>query len=235
MPDVLRLFLARGLRLFAFGALSIVLVLYLAERGLSEGRIGLLLTATLLGDTALSVWITTRADRLGRRKMLILGAAVMTVAGAIFAMTGDFVLLLVTATLGVLSPSGNEVGPFLPIEQAALSQLVEDSLRTRVFARYSLAGSLATALGALAGGAATSALHDRGGLTLLASYQAVLFGYAAVGLAMLLVFSRLGSAVEAPAPAARRSLLGLSRSAGTVIRLSALFAVDSFGGGFVVQ
>jgi MFS family permease len=229
------LFLARGLRLFAFGALSIVLVLYLAERGLSEGRIGLLLTATLLGDTALSVWITTRADRLGRRKMLILGAAVMTVAGAIFAMTGDFVLLLVTATLGVLSPSGNEVGPFLPIEQAALSQLVEDSLRTRVFARYSLAGSLATALGALAGGAATSALHDRGGLTLLASYQAVLFGYAAVGLAMLLVFSRLGSAVEAPAPAARRSLLGLSRSAGTVIRLSALFAVDSFGGGFVVQ
>lgn len=234
--DVVRLFLARSLRLFAYGALSVVLVLYLAERGLTEVRIGLLLTATLLGDTALSLWITTRADRLGRRNMLLLGAALMTLSGVAFATTGDFVLLFVTATVGVLSPSGNEVGPFLPIEQAALSQVVDDSARTRVFAWYALSGSAATALGALTGGTVVSALHERG-LSLLSGYQTTVYGYAAIGLAMLVVFSRLSSAVEAPSEHLSRmkSRLGLHLSGGVVLRLSALFALDSFGGGFVVQ
>ncbi len=234
--DAVRLFLARSLRLLAYGALSIVLVLYLAERGLTEARIGLLLTATLLGDTALSLWITTRADRLGRKNMLLLGAALMALSGAAFASTGDYVLLLVTATIGVLSPSGNEVGPFLPIEQAALSQVLPDSTRTRLFAWYALSGSAATALGALLGGALTSALHQRG-LSLLSGYQAIVYGYAAIGLAMLLVFSRLSSEVEASSKplSLAKSPLGLHLSGGVVARLSALFALDSFGGGFVVQ
>jgi MFS family permease len=234
--DVVRLFLARSLRLFAYGALSVVLVLYLAERGLTEARIGLLLTATLLGDTALSLWITTRADRLGRRNMLLLGAGLMTLSGVAFATTGNFVLLFVTATVGVLSPSGNEVGPFLPIEQAALSQVVDDSARTRVFAWYALSGSAATALGALTGGTVVSALHERG-LSLLSGYQTTVYGYAAIGLAMLVVFLRLSSAVEAPSEHLSRtkSRLGLHLSGGVVLRLSALFALDSFGGGFVVQ
>ena len=234
--DAIRLFLARSLRLFAYGALSVVLVLYLAERGLTEARIGLLLTATLLGDTALSLWITTRADRLGRRNMLLLGAALMALSGVVFTATGDFVLLLVTATVGVLSPSGNEVGPFLPIEQAALSQVIDDSARTRVFAWYSLSGSAATALGALTGGTVASALH-RGGLSFLSGYQTIVYGYAAIGLAMLAVFSRLSSRVEAPSkPLSRaKGRLGLHLSGGVVLRLSTLFALDSFGGGFVVQ
>jgi len=234
--DAVRLFLARSLRLFAYGALSVILVLYLAERGLTEARIGLLLTATLLGDTVLSLWITTRADRLGRKNMLLLGAALMTLSGVVFAATGDFILLLVTATVGVVSPSGNEVGPFLPIEQAALSQVLHDSMRTRVFAWYALSGSAATALGALTGGTVTSALHQRG-LSLLSGYQTIVFGYAAIGLAMLAVFSRLSSRVEAPSEhlSRKKSRLGLHLSGGIVLRLSALFALDSFGGGFVVQ
>jgi MFS family permease len=234
--DAFRLFLARSLRLFAYGALSVVLVLYLAERGLTEARIGLLLTATLLGDTALSLWITTRADRLGRRNMLLLGAALMAISGVVFAATGDFVLLFITATVGVLSPSGNEVGPFLPIEQSALSQVLHDSMRTRVFAWYALSGSAATAVGALAGGTVTSALHERG-ISLLSGYQTIVYGYAAIGLAMLAVFSRLSSAVEAPSEhrSHTESHLGLHHSGGVVLRLSALFALDSFGGGFVVQ
>ena len=234
--DAIRLFLARSLRLFAYGALSVVLVLYLAERGLTEARIGLLLTATLLGDTALSLWITTRADRLGRRNMLLLGAALMALSGVVFAATGDFVLLLVTATVGVLSPSGNEVGPFLPIEQASLSQVLDDSARTRVFAWYALSGSAATALGALTGGTVASALQ-RGGLAFLSGYQTIVYGYAAIGLAMLAVFSRLSSRVEAPSEhlSRKKSRLGLHLSGGVVLRLSALFALDSFGGGFVVQ
>jgi MFS family permease len=234
--DALRLFVARSLRLFAYGALSVVLVLYLVERGLTEARIGLLLTATLLGDTALSLGMTTRADRLGRKNMLLLGAGLMAISGAVFASTGDFLLLLLTATLGVLSPSGNEVGPFLPIEQAALSQVVEESARTRVFAWYALSGSVATALGALAGGW-TSALLSARGFSLLSGYQAIVYGYAAVALGMVVVFSRLSSEVEAPREHldGAKSLLGLPLSGRVVARLSALFALDSFGGGFVVQ
>jgi MFS family permease len=234
--DAIRLFLARSLRLFAYGALSVVLVLYLVERGLTEARIGILLTATLLGDTAISLGITTRADRHGRRRMLLLGAALMTLSGVVFAATGDFFLLLITATVGVLSPSGSEVGPFLSIEQAALSQVLRDSARTRVFAWYALSGSAATALGALAGGTVASAMHQRG-FSLVSGYQAILYGYAGIGAALLAVFSRLSPAVEAasgPFPISR-SRLGLHDSGGVVLRLSALFALDSFGGGFVVQ
>ncbi|MCX6546732.1 MAG: MFS transporter, partial [Acidobacteria bacterium] len=107
------LFMARSVRMFSYGFLSVVLALYLAGLGFSEGRIGLLLTLTLAGDTLVSLAITLHADRLGRKRMLVLGAALMAAAGVPFALSGDFTVLLVAATLGVISPSGNEVGPFL--------------------------------------------------------------------------------------------------------------------------
>src|SRR5689334_13812964 len=145
------LFGTRFIRLFAYGALSVVLVFYLVALGLSESQTGLLLTATLFGDTLVSLYLTTRADRIGRRRMLIIGAALMTAAGLAFAFTRNWWLLVVAGTIGVISPSGNEVGPFLSIEQAALSHVVPDRTRTTVFAWYTLAGSVATGLGALAG------------------------------------------------------------------------------------
>jgi len=128
------LFGTRTLRLFAYGFLSVVLMIYLAQLGMSETQIGLLFTLTLIGDTIISLGITTRADRLGRRRMLILGAALMVFAGILFALTRDFVVLLIAATIGVISPSGNEVGPFLSIEQASLAQIVSDDRRTGIFA-----------------------------------------------------------------------------------------------------
>src|SRR5260370_26774370 len=133
------LFLTRFTRLFAYGMLGVVLVFYLTSLGLSESQTGLLLTLTLLGDTAVSLFLTTRADRIGRRRMLIAGAALMTGAGLMFAFTRNFLLLIAAGTVGVISPSGNEVGPFLPIEQAALSGVVPDRIRTSVFAWYALA------------------------------------------------------------------------------------------------
>jgi len=239
--EVLLLFATRGVRLFAYGFLSVVLVLHLAAAGLSEGRIGALLSLTLLGDTAISLWITTRADRMGRRRMLLLGAALMVFAGVLFASTTSFALLLLAATLGVISPAGNEVGPFLAIEQAALSQAVPGDRRTHVFAWYALAGSFATALGSLSGGALASALR-RSGAGELASYRAVALGYAALGAVLVLLFTRVGPAAEAPAaqraadrPGPVAGWLGLHRSRTTVLRLSALFSVDAFAGGFVVQ
>ena len=156
MPAVLRalnrdawlLFATRFIRLFAYGALSVVLVFYLVgHRASASPQIGILLTATLVGDTLVSLFLTTRADRIGRRRMLIVGAALMAGAGLAFAFTTSLSLLVVAGTIGVISPSGGEVGPFLSIEQAALSHVVTDENRTEVFAWYTLAGSLATALG----------------------------------------------------------------------------------------
>jgi MFS family permease len=235
--DGLLLFATRSVRMFAYGALSVVLVLYLKAVGLTEGQIGLLLTMTLLGDTIISLWITTAADRIGRRRMLILGALLMALVGAVFALTGNLVFLVVVATIGVLSPADKEVGPFLSIEQAALSQTVPDERRTAVFAWYNLVGSLAAALGALGGGFACRHFL-RAGMTGADVYRPVVVGYCLVGLFLAVAFASLSPAAESPrtgnAPH-RSSWLGLHGSRGVVLRLSALFALDAFGGGFILQ
>jgi len=234
-PDVRRLFLTRTVRLFAYGALSVILVVYLTSLGLSAAQVGTLLTLTLAGDTAVSLWLTTRADRLGRRRMLVVGAILMAAAGLAFATTRSFVLLTIAGTIGVISPSGNEVGPFLPIEQAALSQVVPAGERTGVFAWYTLAGSFATALGSLAGGVLSHGLQ-RADVTAPASYRIIVLVCAALGMLLAAVFSRLSSIVEVATPApGDRVPSGLGRSRAIVLKLSGLFGLDAFGGGFVVQ
>jgi MFS family permease len=235
------LFLTRFVRLFAYGSLSVVLVFYLIGLGLSESQTGLLLTLTLIGDTVVSLYLTTRADRIGRRRMLIVGAILMAVAGLVFAFTHNFLLLIFAGTIGIISPSGNEVGPFLSIEQAALSHVVPGRTRTQVFAWYTLAGSLATAIGALCGGTLTHALQKTVMRT-AASYRVVVILYAALGIILALVFTRLSSAAEVNSPGEEsafpgtlKSILGISRSRHVVAKLATLFALDSFAGGFVVQ
>ncbi|MFL5341508.1 MAG: MFS transporter [Gemmataceae bacterium] len=229
------LFATRFVRLFAYGLLSVVLVLYLTAVGLTDRQVGWLLTLTLLGDVAVSLWVTTNADRLGRRRMLIAGAALMLAAAVVFAGTANFWLLLAAATIGVISPSGNEVGPFLPIEQAALAQLVPADRRTRILAWYNLTGSLATALGSLAGGAIAQLLQGREWEG-AASYQPLVVAYGVFGVVLALLFAGLSAAAEVgPAAGPPPSRWGLHRSRGVVLRLSALFALDAFGGGFVLQ
>ena len=230
------LFGTRFVRLFAYGFLSVVLILYLKAVGLAEDRIGLLLMLTLLGDVVISLWITTQADRVGRRRMLAVGAALMLAAAIVFAGTTQFWLLVLAATIGVISPSGNEVGPFLPIEQAALTQLIPAEKRTRILAWYNLTGSLATALGSLCGGMLAEFLQGRG-VTEVESYRPLIIGYGGLGVILALMFAGLQRTTEvagdtAPAAASR---WGLHRSRGVVFRLSALFAMDAFGGGFVIQ
>jgi len=235
--DTALFFTTRITRLFAYGFLSVVLVLYLASAGLTEKEIGLLLTLTLAGDAAISLWITTSADRIGRRRMLLFGSFLMAGAGAVFLLTKNFALLIIAAVIGVISPSGLEVGPFLSIEQAALSQLVANELRTQVFAWYNLVGSFATALGALGGGLLAQTLQTSG-WTAFNSYRAVLFGYAVAGGILAVLFLSLSPAVEAvhaPEAALAKRVLGLHRSRGVVAKLSSLFALDAFAGGLIVQ
>ena len=236
--DVALLFAARSVRLFAYGALSVVLALYLHEIGLSGALIGLLFTLTLAGDAVITLWITTTADHAyarGRKKMLLLGAGLMVLAGIVFSLTGNPLLLIIAGIVGVISPSGNEIGPFLSLEQAALSQLLPAEQRTRAFAWYNVAGSLAAASGALAGGL-LSKLIVSAGYTELASYRAVIVLYAACGIILAALFLFLSPGVEAaPASPAVRRVLGLHQSRGVILKLSALFALDAFAGGFVIQ
>ena len=245
MPMVLRaltsdgwlLFVTRFVRLFAYGSLSVILVFYLVGLGLTEPQTGLVLTLTLVGDVVVSLYLTTRADRIGRRRMLIVGSLLMAGAGLAFACTSNLFFLILAGTIGVISPSGHEVGPFLSIEQAALSHLVPAASRTEVFAWYTLVGSVATATGALFGGFVTQVLQQSL-IPPVASYRAVVLIYAALGVVLAFLFTRLSVFVEVNSSGDIREktrFFGIARSRSIVLKLSSLFALDSFGGGFVVQ
>ncbi len=232
------LFAMRTLRMFGYGFLAVVLVLYLDAAGLDPLTIGIVLTLTLVGDTIISLWLTTNADRIGRRRVLVAGSILMIVAGIVFALTSWVPLLILAATIGVLSPTGNEVGPFLAVEQAALTQTVPDVRRTSTFAWYNLVGYVATATGALGAGLLSQALLD-GGLAPVDAYRAIVIGYAFIGFALAIGFWRLGAAIEAPPRADAvdgiRRRFGLGRSKRIVLKLSVLFSIDAFGGGFIPQ
>jgi MFS family permease len=233
--DIILLFSTRIIRLFCYGFLSVILALYLSETGLTEGQIGLLFTLTLVGDALISLWLTTSADRLGRKRTLILGALLMAGAGAAFVLTRNVTLLIIAAIVGVISPSGNEIGPFLSVEQAGLTQLIPNKRRTQIFAWYNLVGSFATATGALAGGWLAQILQDNE-WTALEAYRVVLIGYAIGGFLLLLLFLNLSKQVEVKATRnATRRVLGLHRSRAVVLKLSSLFALDAFAGGLLVQ
>jgi MFS family permease len=230
------IFATRAVRMFGYGLVSVVLVLYLAAIGLSGAAIGIVLALTLLGDAAVSLWLTTHADRVGRRRVLLAGALLMVAAAAGFAASTWLPVIVVAATVGVISPSGNEVGPFLAVEQAALTQVTPDTNRTTLFAWFNLVGSFATAAGALAGGALAGGLIASG-MAGADGYRLVIVAYAVVGLALAGLFSLVSPNVEvqdAPDLSISRRL-GLHRSQRTVARLSVLFGLDAFGGGFVVQ
>lgn len=238
--DISLLFSARITRLFAYGFVSVILVLYLAETGLSGTGIGAILTATLAGDILVSLWITMIADRMGRKKMLLLGALLMVMAGIVLLVTHNPIWITIAAIIGIISPSGNEIGPFLSIEQAALAQLVPDKRRTAAFGWYNLAGSFATATGALIGGWLAKFLQETG-LSALESYQFIMAGYAGCGVVLLLLFSILSQdtevspMVEPGTGGPSKGIIGLHQSKKIVFRLSSLFALDAFAGGFVVQ
>lgn len=235
--NIVLLFTTRTLRLFGYGFLSVILALYLSGSGLDNFLMGLLFSLTLVGDAGISLLLTTTADRYGRKKTLIIGAGLMMVAGVVFILTSNPLLLIIAAIIGVISPSGNEIGPFLPVEQAMLSQLVSKERRTGLFAWYNIIGSLATACGALGGGFLAKLLQSQG-MSPLDSYRVVLLGYALIGGILALVFSGLSSECEAvPSTTSKesRDRLGLHKSRSVVFKLSMLFSLDAFAGGFVLQ
>lgn len=235
MNNTVILFTTRIVRLFCYGFLSVVLALYLSAVGFTEKQIGLLFTFTLAGDAVISLWLTTSADRFGRKRTLILGALLMAGAGVAFILTRNIILLIIAAVVGVISPSGNEIGPFLSVEQAGLTQLISDKKRTQYFAWYALVGSFATALGALIGGWLAQALQNNG-WTLVDSYRVILIGYAIGGFLLVLLFLNLTNAIEVETkPDSIKRVLGLHQSRRVVLKLSSFFALDAFAGALLVQ
>ena len=222
---------SKGTRSFGYGFLSVILGLYLDEVGFSPVQVGFIFTATLVGSALLTGVVISRADRLGRRRMLMVSSGLMALSGIIFAVTQAPWLLLVAALTGTISPTSGEVGPFETIEAAILPQTASEKTRNRAFGLYNAVGAAMVALGALAAAIpATLSLLD-----LLASYRLMFMLYAALGIATFLAASRLSPKVELARLPERASFITLTHSRGPVLRLAGLFAVDSFAGGFVVQ
>ncbi len=233
--DGLMLVAARSLRMFSYGFLSVILALYLSALGYSAAQIGVLFTVALAGGAATTLGLSLVADRWGRRRALVMSSLLMAAGGVALAAHGSFVLLLSLAAVGGLSPSGQDVGPFQSLEQAALSQVLVEPGRVMPYAWYNLAGTLAVALGSLAAGAVPTALQGAG-WGALAAQQALLWGFTAIAIALGAVYVILSPAIEAPREQARQAARpGLHRSRGVVLRLSAFFGLDALAGGLVIQ
>ncbi|KAJ4345028.1 hypothetical protein N0V95_005970 [Ascochyta clinopodiicola] len=198
--DVHLIILTRFLRMHAYGSVALVLALYLQAQGLSDGEIGLFMTLTLLGDVVVSLLLTLVADALGRRRTLMLGALGMAVSGAVFASCSSYAVLLAAAVVGVVSPSGNEIGPFRAVEESTLAYLVGEEKRADVFTWYVAFAVLGTSTGLIVGGQAVDALSARTGWTELDAYRAVFWIYTAVGFTKAISTFFLSQACEHKAP-----------------------------------
>lgn len=226
-----RVLTARGLRAFGDGYVSLLLPVYLIGLGLTPFQVGVIATSTLLGSAALSLLVGLHAHRLGYRTLLLAAAVLMAVTGFGFAAARDFWPLLVIAAVGTLNPSSGDVSVFLPLEQAVLAHVASDRERTAAFARYSLTGALAAAVGALFAAAPDLIVHG-GYAEAKPALQAMFMLYGLIGLGAAWIYRKLPARVAAQehTPAAP---LGPSKR--IVFTLAGLFSLDAFGGGFVVQ
>jgi len=232
VSDTKRILLARGLRAFGDGFVALLVPIYLIELGFSPLAIGAVVTSTLLGTAVLTLWVGMVANRYSVRRLLLACALLMAATGAGFAVTTAFWPLLLIAFVGTMNPTSGDASIFLPLEQAALAQTAEPRRRTAIFARYSVIGSLCGALGTLAA-AAPDLLAGEAGAGRLAVMQLMFVAYAAFGIVTLMLYRPLSPAIEAPAEAAHHKPLGQSKR--LVYGLAALFGMDSFGTGFLVQ
>jgi len=225
-----RIILARGIRDFGDGLVAVVLPAYLVALGYGAREVGTVATVALLGSALMTLGIGMLGALADPRRLLMAATLLMVATGLGFAMATGFALLVLVALVGTINPSAGSVSVFAPLEQARLSEAASDAARTTILARYSLAGSLAAAAGALAAGApqvlATLGLGE------VAAMRSVFYLYAVLGLGCFLAYAGLGAA---PAEARRANHAPLGRSRGIVLKLAALFSVDSFAGGLAVQ
>jgi len=229
---------ARTLRTFAYGFLSVILAIYLKLVGFEDFYIGLILTATLVNSVIFTLIASFYADRVGRRKILIMYAALMSLSGLIFFLTTNYIALIISALIGTINVTGTETGAFLSIEQAVLPQMVNDiNKRNTVYALYNMVGTFAMSAGVLLSGL-PQILAQQYGLNQIQSIRPLFLLYSIIGLAVLGIYYLISNKVEVQTNSIRHKPLRKTlspQSKQIVGKLSSLFALDSFAGGFVIQ
>lgn len=233
---------ARMIRAFSYGFLSIVLAIYLKLIGFNDVLIGFVLTTTLINSVIFTLFASFYADRIGRRKILIIYAALLSVSGTIFLITENYIVLIIAALIGTINVTGTETGAFLSIEQAMLPQTLKDiKKRNTVFAFYNMAGTFAMSAGILLSGLPRS-LQQYYGLTQVESIKPLFLLYSAAGIAVIVIYFFLSKKIEikqvieeSKKPHTSKILIVSPESKLIVTKLAGLFAVDSFAGGFVIQ
>lgn len=231
------LFAARALRSLAFGWLSVILALYLANLGFSAAAIGAVFTATMVEDALVTMLLTTLATRVGAARLMALTAPLIAIGGFLLATADSPFLLLAGAVLGTLSPNGQDAGPFSPLEHSLLPGALRGGPTVRGFAWYNLVAFGAAAVGAAAAGLALGAAR-RAGIAELEAQRGMLLAYAACGLLLTGLYLRLAwrqGARQATAARAATGALGLGRSRGVVLQLAGLQGLDALAGGFIMQ
>ena len=226
--DINLLYAARGLRGFGDGFAVILLPAYLSAIGYDPIHIGIVAAASLLGSAVLTLIVGLVAPRHDLRKLLLLAAGLMAVTGLAFPAFEHIVFIAVVAFIGTINPSAGDIGVFVPLEHAMIARGVPDRERTAAFARYSLIGALSAAAGAL--GAAIPDVLASAGIGELAAFRLMFYAYALLGLMGAILYRRLPRQIGET-----RHSAPLGPSRGVVYRLAALFSLDAFAGGFIVQ
>ncbi len=230
-PDVRLLLWVRALRAYADGYISLLLPFYLLTLGFNALQVGAIATGTMLGSGLLTLLVGFFAHRFKRRRLLMAAAWLMIMTGVGFALIADFWPLLVVAAIGTLNPSSGDVSVFLPLEHALLSQAADNQQRTALFARYSLIGSLVSALGALTAGLPEILVHTEL-FSLKGALQGMFLLYGLLGGIIFGIYRKLSPQIELKEAFPATSL---NKSRKIVYLLTALFSLDSFAGGFVIQ
>jgi MFS family permease len=225
------LYAGRGLRAFADGFVSLLLPIYVAALGFGVVAVGVISTSTMLGSAALTIAIGFTAHRYGRRNLLVASALLMIATGVGFLLVDQLWALVVIAFIGTINPSAGDVSVFYPLEQALLAETAPAQSRTATFAGYALVGTLVAALGALAAGL-PNLFQASFGLDALTSLQSMFAIYTALGLLTYYLYRRLPASLDRREDRAAGAL-GPSRR--IVFTLAALFSLDSFGSGLIVQ
>ena len=228
---------ARILRTFGYGFLSVIIAIYLRFLGFDDLHIGLLLGSTLVNSVVFTLFASFYADRIGRRKLLVIYASLMSVSGVIFAFTDNYYLLIFAAFMGTINVTGSETGAFLTIEQAILPQTIKDKKKMNtLFALYNMLGTFAMSGGILLSGLPSLLQEQYSALSNVESIR-ILFGlYSTVGLVVMIIYIMVSGEIEIKSSIKRTVKQPLSPKSKRIVgKLSGLFAIDSFAGGFVIQ
>ena len=227
---------ARVVRTFSYGFLSVILAIYLKLVGFDDILVGIVLTATLVNSVFFNLLSSAYADKIGRKNILIIYAALMITSSVIFFVTSNYIALVIAALVGTINVTGSEVGAFLSLEQAMLTQTVSDiKKRNSIFAIYNAVGTFAMAAGVLLSG--LPAILQNYGFDKIGAIKSLFLIYAACAVVVLVIYLMLSKNIEVKENLkSGMSMKNISPKSKSIIwKMSSLFAVDSFGGGFVIQ